>query len=118
MPITFPTDPISFNFRPGSNPDNPPPSERGPVRTPPVAVRVPSGMTQPYVVLTGFLVKFTNDRSLPNAGDHHFGELEIRLAAQRRDATTVMVRATIGLRDWSHEWDDPFDGSIRYIVVT
>jgi hypothetical protein len=109
---------IGFDFIPGRDADNPPPSEQGPARPEPMDVTVPNSTSQPHVVLTGFMAEFNNDRRLPNAGDHHFGQLEIRLTADRTSPTNVRVTARVGLRDWSHVWDDPFRGELRFIVIT
>jgi hypothetical protein len=29
----------------------------------------------------------------------------------------IEVRATFGLRDWSGEWDDKYEGVVRFAVV-
>lgn len=64
-------------------------------------------------ILRGFDVKFTPPVDRP------LGNLEIRLdpvidplAPQR-----VWVEVTYGLRDWSHEWDDPYEGTIQFTVI-
>ncbi len=109
---------IGFNFVPIGDPNNPPPEGRGPARPEPVTVAVPPSSTPPHVVMTGFLVEFNNAEGMRNRGDHHFGQLEIRLDARRVSPESVSVTARVGLRDWSHEWDDPFRGEIRFVVVT
>jgi len=62
-------------------------------------------------LLTGFNVSFS-----PNDGDHHLGNLDVRLDAAVI-GPTVRVTATFGLRDWSDDWDDKYEGQIFFAVV-
>jgi hypothetical protein len=63
-------------------------------------------------ILTGFNVQFSSDD-----GDHHLGNLDVRLAADILSGSTVRVTATFGLRDWSGSWDDRYEGQIFFSVV-
>lgn len=63
-------------------------------------------------ILNGFNVQFSSDD-----GDHHLGNLDVRLDAALLDATNVRVTATFGLRDWSGSWDDRYEGQIFFSVV-
>ena len=63
-------------------------------------------------VLTGFNVQFSS-----NDGDHHLGNLDVRLSAALLNSTNVRVTATFGLRDWSGSWDDRYEGQIFFAVV-
>jgi hypothetical protein len=72
-----------------------------------------SAVTQATAILAGFDVAFSP------RDDHELGNLEVRLestidslAPQR-----VNVEATFGLRDWSGEWDDDYEGEIFFTVV-
>jgi hypothetical protein len=73
----------------------------------------PTGVTQATAILAGFDVAFSP------RDDHHLGKLEVRLEstidplAPRR----VNVDAIFGLRDWSGEWDDNYEGEIFFTVV-
>lgn len=73
----------------------------------------PAEVTQATVLLTGFDVAFSP------RDDHHLGNLEVRLEsgidplARRR----VNVDAIFGLRDWSGDWDDNYEGVIFFTVV-
>lgn len=72
-----------------------------------------TGVTQATVILSGFDVAFSP------RDDHHFGQLEVRLTsaidplAPRR----VNVEAVFGLRDWSGDWDDNYEGEILFTVI-
>ena len=59
--------------------------------------------------LAGYTIAFSG-------GDHHVGRLEVRLDAAI-NANTVTVNATLGLRDWSGNWDDQYDGTVEFAVV-
>jgi hypothetical protein len=61
--------------------------------------------------LTGFNVGFSS-----NDDDHHLGNLDVRLDADII-GNTVRVTATFGLRDWSGDWDDKYEGQIFFAVV-
>jgi hypothetical protein len=76
---------------------------------------LPANATQVMVVLTGFNAAFS-----PSEDDHHLGNLDIRLKAKfvaPTPSTIVEVEATFGLRDWSSEWDDKYEGVVRFAVV-
>ena len=67
--------------------------------------------TQASAVLTGFDVSFS-----PSDGDHHLGNLDIRLSTTIT-GNTVRVNVTFGLRDWSGNWDDKYEGRIFFSVI-
>ena len=93
---------ISFNrFR-----DSGPRSDRG-------EVIFSSAVTQAAAILRGFDVAFS-----PRS-DHHLGNLEVRLEATIDPLAPqrVNVDATFGLRDWSGDWDDFYEGEILFTVV-
>jgi hypothetical protein len=100
---------ISFNSWDGSGPR---------INTQDVTLSSPA--LQVAAVLRGFNVAYS-----PSEGDHHLGNLEIRLRAAFVDptpSTDVRVRAIFGLRDWSEgegseEWDDKYEGTIDFAVV-
>jgi hypothetical protein len=76
----------------------------------------PGPVTQATAVLTGFDVAFTREGDEP---DHHLGNLEVRLDATIDSLAPqrVNVDAWFGLRDWSEEWDDPYEGEIFVTVI-
>jgi hypothetical protein len=102
MKMEVRTGTISFNRHRGSGPR----SDRG-------EVIFSAPVTQAAAMLRGFDVGFS-----PRS-DHDLGNLEIRLEAtidplaQQR----VNVEAVFGLRDWSGEWDDNYEGEIHFTVV-
>ncbi|RAT97702.1 hypothetical protein [Brevibacillus sp. Leaf182] len=50
-------------------------------------------------------------------GDHHLGNVNIRLDT-RVDDDVVIVEGTFGVRDWSDNWDDLYEGSIQFVLLT
>lgn len=92
---------ISFGRFEGSGP-----------RTSSTDVAMPAAITSATALLTGFNVQFSS-----NDGDHHLGNLDVRLAASLLNSTNVRVTATFGLRDWSGTWDDRYEGQIFFSVV-
>jgi len=75
-------------------------------------VTMSNPITSATAVLTGFNVQYS-----PRDGDHHLGNLDIRLATNRLTPTQVRVTATFGLRDWSWSWDDEYEGQIFFSVI-
>ena len=74
------------------------------------AVLFPRTVTAAVAGLTGYLTEFgSND-------DHHIGQLEVRLETEV-EADVVTVTGRFGLRDWSGNWDDPYDGTIDFVVL-
>lgn len=75
-------------------------------------VLFPAAVTQAVAILSGFNAAFT-----PN-DDHHLGNLEVRVSAAIDPlvAQRVTVTATFGLRDWSNEWDDKYQGTVDFAV--
>lgn len=70
-------------------------------------------VTQAAAFLSGFDVAFSNN------DDHHLGNLEVRLNAEIDPLAPqrVNVDAVYGLRDWSGDWDDRYEGQILVTVV-
>jgi hypothetical protein len=73
----------------------------------------PSPVTQATAILRGFDVLFSP------RDDHHLGSLEVRLDASIDPlaAQRVNVDVTYGLRDWSNDWDDAYEGEIHFTVI-
>jgi hypothetical protein len=73
----------------------------------------PSDVTQATAFLAGFDVAFSP------RDDHHLGNLEVRLEAAIDSLAPrrVNVDAIFGLRDWSGDWDDNYEGEIFFTVV-
>lgn len=69
-------------------------------------------MTQATAILSGFVVEFSH------GDDHHLGQLDVQVqVAGAPSGTNVPVRITYGLRDWSGNWDDQYDGTVFFAVV-
>jgi hypothetical protein len=64
-------------------------------------------------ILNGFNVEYSNQ------DDHHLGLLNVSVSVPPGaiSGSTVAVTVTYGLRDWSGNWDDQYDGQIRFTVV-
>ena len=75
-------------------------------------VNIPVAIRSATALLTGFNVQFSS-----NDGDHHLGNLDVRLGASLLTSTSVRITATFGLRDWSGTWDDNYEGQIFFTVV-
>jgi len=76
-----------------------------------VDVNFSSPISQAAAILTGFSASFS-----PSDGDHHLGDLDIRLNTAVT-GSTVRVTAMFGLRDWSGNWDDKYEGQIFFAVI-
>lgn len=48
--------------------------------------------------------------------DHHLGRTELRVRTTVDD-DVVIVEGTLGVRDWSGEWDDDYEGSLGFVVL-
>ena len=72
-------------------------------------VHFPREVQLAAVGMVGYTVGFAGD-------DHHVGLLDIRLSTEI-DGDLVMVTATFGLRDWSGNWDDDYEGTINFVVL-
>ena len=59
--------------------------------------------------LNGYTVGYVGD-------DHHVGKIDIRLTTTI-NANTVTIDAILGLRDWSGDWDDNYNGLIDFTVL-
>jgi hypothetical protein len=67
-------------------------------------------VTQAVAGLAGYLAEYSGHN------DHHLGQLTVQLATAIND-NTVTVTGTFGLRDWSGNWDDEYDGNIECVVL-
>lgn len=70
-------------------------------------------VTQAAAFLRGFDISFSP------RDDHHLGKLEVGLdaAIDPLAPQRVNVDVTYGLRDWSSDWDDNYEGEIHFVVV-
>jgi hypothetical protein len=48
--------------------------------------------------------------------DHHLGMVNIKVDSSVL-GSTVQVTATLGVRDWSDNWDDNYEGVVHFAVV-
>lgn len=72
-----------------------------------------SPVTQAAAILTGFITEFSG------GDDHHLGQLDVQVAVPPGgiNGSVVTIQVTYGLRDWSGNWDDRYDGQVFFAVV-
>lgn len=100
----------AVEFRTGSLDFTAPVSGSGP-RTASSTVVFPRAVTDQVAALTGYWMGYAQP-----AGDHHVGRLVAEVASAVDD-NTVTVTATLGVRDWSGDWDDLYQGTIDFVVL-
>jgi hypothetical protein len=76
-------------------------------------VNVGASVSQAAAVLTGFIVEFSG------GDDHHLGQLDVQVNVPGGgvNGSNVTVNVTFGLRDWSGNWDDRYDGTVFFSVI-
>ena len=72
-----------------------------------------SAVSQASALLTGFLVEYSG------GNDHHLGQLDVQVVvpANGINGSVVTVNVSYGLRDWSGNWDDQYDGTVSFSVI-
>ena len=72
-----------------------------------------ASVSQATAFLSGFDVEFSN------GDDHDFGllDVQVHVPAGGVSGSAVQVQVTYGLRDWSGDWDDQYDGRIFFTVI-
>jgi hypothetical protein len=80
-------------------------------RTQSVNVTMPAAVTQATAILNGFVAEYSG------GDDHHLGQLSVQLSVGAISGATVAVTVELGLRDWSGNWDDQYDGQVFFTVV-
>jgi hypothetical protein len=81
-----------------------------PPREVPVTFAAP--VTQAVAILTGFDAQFTR-----SDGDHHLGQIDVRLSTAAPVGNMFTVTVYFDLRDWSHERDDAYEGEVFFSVI-
>jgi hypothetical protein len=79
-----------------------------------VDVTFPAIINKATAMLTGFDVAFD-----PASGDHHLGRLDVQIGRTTILAGNRVARVdiTFGLRDWSGNWDDRYEGTVFFTVI-
>jgi hypothetical protein len=81
-----------------------------------VTVQMPAAVANgnATAILTGFLVEFSG------GNDHHLGQLDVQVVVPPGgvNGAAVTVNVTYGLRDWSGNWDDQYDGTVFFTVIS
>lgn len=99
-----------MDIRTGSLDFTAPVSGSGP-RTASTTVVFAREVTNAVAGLSGYWMGYTQ-----SGGDHHVGRLITTLATQV-NANTVTVTAQLGVRDWSGDWDDGYQGTVDFTVL-
>ncbi|SRR5258707_15494628 len=74
-------------------------------------VSFPSPVSQATAFLSGFRAQYQQGHDRP------MGRLEIQVTVQNVSGTDVLLNLQLGLRDWSGNWDDPYEGEISVSVI-
>jgi hypothetical protein len=74
-------------------------------------VTFPGPVTKVTAVLTGFVAEYSE------GDDHHLGKVDVFLDTSLLGGNVVRVTARFGLRDWSGDWDDKYDGRVDFAVI-
>lgn len=85
-------------------------SDSGP-QTQSQTVIFPAPVTQAAAILTGFIAEFSG------GDDHNLGQLNVQVSVGAISGASVVINAQFGLRDWSGDWDDKYDGQIFVAVI-
>jgi hypothetical protein len=99
-----------MEIRTGSLDFTAPVSGSGP-RTASSTVVFPRAIADAVAGLTGYWMGYAQ-----SAGDHHVGRLVTELSTVVND-NTVEVTAALGVRDWSGDWDDQYQGTVDFAVL-
>jgi hypothetical protein len=75
-------------------------------------VRDVANVAHAVAFITGFDISYANN------DDHHLGRLVINVVVVAINGPLVTVQGTFGLRDWSGNWDDPYQGTVNFAVIT
>jgi hypothetical protein len=78
-------------------------------RTATQAVIFPRQVERAVAGLMGYSVGFSGD-------DHHLGLLDLELSTSV-NSNVAQVTGTFGLRDWSGNWDDDYQGTVQFAVL-
>lgn len=79
-------------------------------RTATQTIVFPRAVASAVAGLAGYTAEFTP------RDDHHLGMLDIRLSTSII-SNTVVVTGYFGLRDWSGDWDDNYDGLVSFTLL-
>ncbi len=73
-------------------------------------VQFPSNVRQATALLTG------TDFGFSPTDDHHLGSVDVRVDSNILN-DIVRVTATLGVRDWSGDVDDDYEGTVYFAVL-
>lgn len=93
------TDSISFGRAQGPGP-----------RTDSKDIIFNRNVAQAVAVITG------TDFGFSPTDDRHLGSVNIKVDSAI-SGSAVVVTATLGVRDWSDNWDDDYEGTVYFAVI-
>lgn len=89
------------------------PSIKNAAQTPQeITVTFQAAVSQAAAILSGFDVQFTR-----SDGDHHLGQIDVRLNTAAPVGNTAVVTVNFDLRDWSGNRDDAYQGEVFFSVI-
>jgi len=101
LKMEFKTDSISFGRFKGSGP-----------RTDSKSITFSGTVKQATAILTG------TDFGFSPRDDHHLGMVDLKVDASiLPSGNAINVTATFGVRDWSDNWDDDYEGTVYFAVL-
>jgi hypothetical protein len=98
-----------MEFRTGSADFSQPLSGSGP-RTQQTTIVFGRSVNRAAAGITAYTVGFGNN------DDHNVGLIDVSISTEI-NSNVVIVTSTLGLRDWSGDWDDAYYGNIQFAVV-
>ncbi len=99
VPFEIRTDSVNFVRDHGSGP-----------RTETKDIVFPRNVVRATAVLTGA------DFGFSPRNDHHLGMVNLKVEVLSL-GNAVRVTATLGVRDWSNDWDDDYEGTVYFAVL-
>lgn len=85
-------------------------SDKGGPRSGSANVAFSKTVTKATAVLTGIDISYSGS-------DHHLGQIITKVKKTAINANNVEVTATLGLRDYSGNWDDAYGGVLYFAVI-
>ena len=67
--------------------------------------------------LTGYTIGFRQGFTATDKNDHPLGRLHVQLENWTFNGHQASVEVSFGLRDWSGDWDDVYEGSVKCAAI-
>lgn len=72
---------------------------------------------QLFTGLTGYTIGFRQGFTLTDKNDHPLGRLNVKLENWTFHGPQASVDVLLGLRDWSGDWDDVYEGTVSVAAI-